>query len=236
MMDSPIWFSSGAGGGGGIPTDNLLHHFNFDDYSGSTVTNLGTGGDGTLTNATIDTGTTLAGHNTMLCATTATTTVYGLEIGSSNTFDMTTAHTVSLWFYRPVNWNVNANKYTSLFTKGSVFIDNDSSVHFYERGLSSDLRFQGPYGNTSGGTNSTYANAWYHFVGVNRPGGTNSMYVDGVEVSTNTPITYTSSSYNMRLGYDYNIEQSWRGNIGLFRFYSRELTLDEIAALYAEVP
>lgn len=246
MMPQRQWRRSRSGllvpGGGGdpdpIPTDNLYAEFLFDSYSGSTVHNTGSGDDGALVTGTvIDTVNKLAGHNTIDLGTGNSTNSVGMQLLNSNNFPLEEAHTISLWFYRDVNWVPSANKYTSIFNKGSIYQSGSMYINVYERSASNDVRFQSTYGSIVGLGASDYATNWHHLLVDSDPvNDISRMFIDNTLVGSADALTAAdnNTSYHFLLGYDYGNERSWRRRFGLLRIYTRLTTGGERLALSQE--
>jgi hypothetical protein len=147
--------------------------------------------------------------------------------GDTTSFDLTGDLSAEVWF----NLSITANDWVRLIGKGDgsnrsfgFWYSNPGSVFLYQR-----------YG-ASGNVGSVYGisiqtNTWYHVI-VTSSGSTHKLYLNGVDVQTQTGAgPFYSSSSPLKIGYG-EIHTYHNGRIGLYRIYNRALTAQEVLQNY----
>jgi len=142
-------------------------------------------------------------------------------------FDLTGDLSAEVWF----NISVTANDWVRVIGKGDgsnrsfgFWYNNPGSVFLYQR-----------YG-ASGNVGSVYGisiqtNTWYHVI-VTSSGSTHKLYLNGVDVQTQTGAgPFFSSSSTLKVGFG-EIHTYHNGRIGLYRVYNRALTAQEVSQNY----
>jgi hypothetical protein len=106
-----------------------------------------------------------------------------------------------------------------------LFQTSDSIVHFYLTDGSVDVEVVSP--------SAVGINAIHHFMGV-RTGTTTALYVDGVQVGTDTQVGFSNTdvALNLYIGARNGILSFMKGNIGEVQFYNRALTPTEVLQCY----
>jgi len=147
--------------------------------------------------------------------------------GDTTSFDLTGDLSAEVWF----NLSVTANDWVRVIGKGDgsnrsfgFWYNNPGSVFLYQR-----------YG-ASGNVGSVYGisiqtNTWYHVI-VTSSGSTHKLYLNGLDVQTQTGAgPFFSSSSTLKVGYG-EIHTYHNGRIGLYRIYNRALTAQEVLQNY----
>ena len=191
--------------------------FNGADINGTTAYDRsGSGNNGTLTNGPVPT------IGKVGQALSFDGVDDNVDFGTSNSLDVSSALTISMWFKRNGN---GGNLYHGLiqrFSAGVVgyqlYTFNDNTLSFY----------------TNTVANSTYTlsdNNWHHYV-VTNDGSTTKFYVDGVSYgSTAQTLSSVTSATTNNIG-KYGTQGNTNGLIDEVRIYNRALTADEARLLY----
>jgi hypothetical protein len=119
-----------------------------------------------------------------------------------------------------------------------IYSTNTNQVNFFVDSNPVETRFYGFYANTSkinGATNTKYGNlcngSWVHCAFVFGNAKTLKFYCNGELVATGSntdSITYNSRMY---IGQTWNLSHL-KGHVGEYRLYNRELSANEVLALY----
>lgn len=155
-----------------------------------------------------------------------------ISAADSSSLDVSTAFSLSYWFYRPASgdkihlakWQEGARSYV-------LQIFSDNTVYFFVSGDCSATPFIS--------SNSTYAiSGWHHLAGT-YSGGTTTVkfYLDGVEIAGTVSGTIPGSACNgtAPFGSIYNLTstpQYIKGYLDDIRLYNRVLTAAEIQTIY----
>lgn len=227
-----------------IPTDSLYAELLMDDVVGSTITNTGTGPDGTLVGSAVvesDPALMLSErpyvHFYNGGVGTETQTDHGIELVGSTAFDLNASHTISVWVRRPRDWVPGNNAYKSIVTKGGSYTANSMTIRVYEKNVGSDVRWEGSYGSALITTDkAALTDEWVHVLCINDvENGRRRYFLNGRLVESYTAGNWSAhGSYNLRIGFSYDNEWTWEGYATLPRVYSRALTFLEARALYHE--
>ncbi len=147
--------------------------------------------------------------------------------GDTTSFDLTGDLSAEVWF----NISVTANDWVRVIGKGDgsnrsfgFWYNNPGSVFLYQR-----------YG-ASGNVGSVYGisiqtNTWYHVI-VTSSGSNHKLYLNGIDVQTQTGAgPFFSSSSTLKVGFG-EIHTYHNGRIGLYRIYSRALSPQEVLQNY----
>ena len=147
--------------------------------------------------------------------------------GNTTSFDLTGDLSAEVWF----NLSATAADWVRVIGKGDgggrsfgFWYNTGSSVFLYQR-----------YG-ASGNVGSLYGtsiqlNTWYHVI-VTSSGSTHKLYLNGLDVQTQTGAgPFNSSNSTLKLGYG-EVHTYHNGRIGLYRIYNRALTAQEVLQNY----
>jgi hypothetical protein len=167
----------------------------------------------------------LGGYGTL---TKSTATGAYVSCGAASVFDTTSGtRTVSIWI-RPAG----VSGFQTLVTKGTSSSWSTNNYTLGLNGTAVNWRWQ-TLGNVSGGT--VAAGNWYHIVGVAGVS-TNAIYINGVQVAT---ISRTGNPFvvagELRIGEDNGAGgDDFGGQFDAVQIWDRELSAQDVAALYAE--
>jgi hypothetical protein len=207
-----------------IVTNNLTSYLdagNPRSYSGSgvTVNGLVGGIGGTFVN-----GISFSSSNSGTFVLDGTNDYINGDITSNNfTGDLS----AEIWF----NLSATVNDWVRVIGKGDssnrtfgFWYNTFDSVFLYQRYGASSI--------VSGVYNiSIQTNTWYHVI-VTSNGSTHKLYLNGVDVQTQTGAgPFYSSSSTLKVGYG-EIHTYHNGRIGLYRIYNRALTAQEVLQNY----
>ncbi|MFD0671416.1 LamG-like jellyroll fold domain-containing protein [Cohnella sp. GCM10027633] len=210
---------------GGTPTGELIASYAFNETSGTTAADA----SGNGSNATVSGGTWAAGKNGNAVTLNGTNGYVSMPSGIlSGQTDVTIASWVKA---------SSISNWTRIFDIGT---GTSSYMFLSPQPGAAGLRFAISTGGSGGeqrisSTTAFPTGVWKH-VAVTLSGSTGRLYVDGVQVGTNTSMTLTPSS----LG---NTTQNWigrsqfsgdpyfNGQIDDFRIYNRALSATEVATL-----
>jgi hypothetical protein len=147
--------------------------------------------------------------------------------GDITSFDLTGDMSAEVWF----NLSATVNDWVRVIGKGDstnrtfgFWYNTPGAVFLHQRyGASSTV--SGVY------SISIQTNTWYHVV-VTSSGSTHKLYLNGVDVQTQTGAgPFFSSSSTLKVGYG-EIHTYHNGRIGLYRIYNRALTAQEVLQNY----
>lgn len=147
--------------------------------------------------------------------------------GNVTSFDLTGDMSAEIWF----NLSATAGDWVRVIGKGDS--TNRSFGFWYNTGGSVFLHQR--YGASSTVSTvysiSIQTNAWYHVI-VTSSGSTHKLYINGIDVQTQTGAgPFYSSSSTLKVGYG-EIHTYHNGRIGLYRIYNRALTAQEVLQNY----
>jgi hypothetical protein len=148
------------------------------------------------------------------------------KITFSNDFDALNDFSVSLWFNTA---SLSVNQYFYYFSHYGVFIDTNGYINYYGN---SNLQY----------TTAVSLNTWYNVVFVKSSTAGKKIYLNGVEVATDTdtgnlPASFPTYSRSLIGGGIYNASTDWRffnGKLDQFRIFDKVLSSGEINSLYNE--
>lgn len=147
--------------------------------------------------------------------------------GDTTSFDLTGDLSAEIWF----NLSATAADWVRVIGKGDgsnrsfgFWYNTPSAVFLYQRyGASSTV--------STVYSNTVQTGTWYHVI-VTSSGSTHKLYLNGVDVQTQTGAgPFYSSSSTLKIGYG-EIHTYHNGKIGLYRVYNRALTAQEILQNY----
>ena len=215
-----------------MPDSSLITWYKFDQSSGTTaVDSSGYGNNGTViggTNATWSAG---KYGNAITFSGTNTTAAYVALPG--NLVDNLTSMTIASW----VNSSNTADA-ISLFTAGPAAASTPTKyMMMILRGSRFTITANGNSAeqNISQGSNLT-ANTWKH-VAVTLSGSTGTLYIDGVQVATNTGMTFKPSDLAPTTSGNFIGKSAWTGDKYLkglvddFRIYNRAISASEVTSV-----
>lgn len=146
--------------------------------------------------------------------------------GNATSFNLTGDLSAEIWF----NISATAGDWVRVIGKGDGsnrsfgFWYNPVGVFLYQR-----YGAAGNVGTVYG--SSIQTNIWYHVI-VSSSGSTHKLYLNGVDVQTQTGAgPFLSSSSTLKVGYG-EIHTYHNGRIGLYRIYNRALTAQEVLQNY----
>jgi hypothetical protein len=241
--------TGGAGTGGATIDPDLVLWYKFDEATGTTAADSsGKGHTGTLTNAGSGTAAFSTTHqvgtgSVNLNGSSATNGGYVVVPSSLQAMGATTAVTISCWVYvrasgnwqRVFDFGSNNTTYTYLTVQQIVSTPNSPRFGISTGSYSTEQRVD----MTTPAVLST--SVWHFMVVVLRTGSpyTATLYIDNVEVGTNTAMTLHPSDLgattNNWLGKSQfpTDDFLFNGMLDDFRIYKRALTTAELTALYA---
>ena len=147
--------------------------------------------------------------------------------GDTTSFDLTGDLSAEVWF----NLSATANDWVRVIGKGDgsnrtfgFWYNTPAAAFLYQRYAAS--------GNVSGVYSiSIQTNTWYHVI-VTSSGSTHKIYLNGLDIQTQTGAgPFLSSSSTLKVGYG-EIHTYHNGRIGLYRIYNRALTAQEVLQNY----
>ena len=147
--------------------------------------------------------------------------------GDVTSFDLTGDLSAEVWF----NLSALAGDWVRVIGKGD---GSNRSFGFWYNAPSSVFLYQ-RYG-ASGNVGTVYGssvqtNTWYHVI-VTSSGSTHKLYLNGVDVQTQTGAgPFFSTSSTLKVGYG-EAHTYHNGRIGLYRIYNRALTAQEVLQNY----
>ena len=147
--------------------------------------------------------------------------------GDVTSFDLTGDLSAEVWF----NLSATAADWVRVIGKGD---STNRSFGFWYYTPTPVFLYQ-RYG-ASGNVSSTYSitiqtNIWYHVI-VTSSGSTHKLYINGVDVQTQTGSgPFYSSSNTLKIGYG-DFHTYHNGRIGLYRIYNRALSAQEVFQNY----
>ncbi len=211
-------------------TTGLVGHWTFDETSGTTTTDSVGGYDGTMQNGQDASTDSVAGQ---------VGTALDFDLPSSehivvtdnDAFDQTT-YTIAAWVKG--DDASNGSSFQKIFDKYHNFTLNWD--HSSIGGVSCEHWDGGAWVNSTSGP-ALSASTWYHLACVYDGSSNFTLYVDGVEAATNTGISapVTSGTQDVRIGAHSQSGNTptnyFNGVIDDVRFYSRALTIEDIAVL-----
>jgi len=145
----------------------------------------------------------------------------------TTSFDLTGDLSAEVWF----NLSATANDWVRVIGKGDAsnrtfgfWYNTPAAAFLYQRFAAS--------GNVSGNYSiSIQTNTWYHVI-VTSSGSTHKIYLNGLDIQTQTGAgPFLSSSSTLKVGYG-EIHTYHNGRIGLYRIYNRALTAQEVLQNY----
>ena len=147
--------------------------------------------------------------------------------GDTTSNNFTGDLSAEIWF----NLSATANDWVRVIGKGDIsnrtfgfWYNTFDSVFLYQRYGASSI-VSGVY------SISIQTNTWYHVI-VTSSGSTHKIYLNGVDVQTQTGSgPFYSSSSTLKVGYG-EIHTYHNGRIGLYRIYNRALTAQEVLQNY----
>jgi hypothetical protein len=145
----------------------------------------------------------------------------------TTSFDLTGDLSAEVWF----NLSATANDWVRVIGKGDA--SNRTFGFWYNTPFSAFLYQR--YG-ASGNVGTLYStsiqtNTWYHVI-VTSSGSTHKIYLNGLDIQTQTGAgPFLSSSSTLKVGYG-EIHTYHNGRIGLYRIYNRALTAQEVLQNY----
>ena len=147
--------------------------------------------------------------------------------GDTTSFDLTGDMSAEIWF----NLSATAGDWVRVIGKGDS--TNRSFGFWYNTGGSVFLHQR--YGASSTVSTvysiSIQTNTWYHVI-VTSSGSTHKLYINGVDVQTQTGSgPFYSSSNTLKIGYG-DFHTYHNGRIGLYRIYNRALSAQEVFQNY----
>ena len=147
--------------------------------------------------------------------------------GNVTSFDLTGDMSAEIWF----NLSATAGDWVRVIGKGDS--TNRSFGFWYNTGASVFLHQR--YGASSTVSTvyniSIQTNTLYHVI-VTSNGSTHKLYINGIDVQTQTGAgPFYSSSSTLKVGYG-EIHTYHNGRIGLYRIYNRALTAQEVLQNY----
>jgi hypothetical protein len=147
--------------------------------------------------------------------------------GDTTSFDLTGDLSAEVWF----NLSATANDWVRVIGKGD---GSNRTFGFWYNTPSSAFLYQryGASGNVSGVYSiSIQTNTWYHVI-VTSSGSTHKIYLNGLDIQTQTGSgPFLSSSSTLKVGFG-EIHTYHNGRIGLYRIYNRALTPQEVLQNY----
>ena len=147
--------------------------------------------------------------------------------GDTTSFDLTGDLSAEVWF----NLSATANDWVRVIGKGDgsnrtfgFWYNTPTAAFLYQRYAAS--------GNVSGVYSiSIQTNTWYHVI-VTSSGSTHKIYLNGLDIQTQTGAgPFLSSSSTLKVGFG-EIHTYHNGRIGLYRIYNRALTAQEVLQNY----
>ena len=148
------------------------------------------------------------------------------KITFSNDFDALNDFSVSLWFNTA---SISVHQYFYYFSNYGVFIDTSGYINYYGN---SNLQY----------TTAVSLNTWYNVVFVKSSTAGKKIYLNGVEVATDTdtgnlPASFPTYSRSLIGAGIYNASTDWRffnGKLDQFRVFDKVLSSGEVNSLYNE--
>ena len=148
------------------------------------------------------------------------------KITFSNDFGALNNFSVSLWFNTA---SISVSQYFYYFSNYGVFIDTSGYINYYGN---SNLQY----------TTAVSLNTWYNVVFVKSSTAGKKIYLNGVEVATDTdtgnlPASFPTYSRSLIGAGIYNASTDWRffnGKIDQFRVFPSVLSATQVTDLYNE--
>jgi hypothetical protein len=214
------------------PTSGIIGYWNFDQGSGTALTDQSSGGNsGTISGATWTSGV----HGNGLSFDGVNDYV---NLGNSGTLNAQTEMTISVWVYitaYPAN-----GQYAAIIDRVNSYAIQLFPVNFGNPQSMYLLRFYGGQGFTmyaSSSGNPLALNEWNNIV-VTYSDGLATIYVNGSSVGSGLATTQSTTT-ETRIGNQQDANgwgetNFWNGKIDQLRIYNRVLTSNEITSLYDE--
>ena len=166
---------------------------------------------------------------------------------------------ISVWFYKPGNWNPSIVTYY-IVNRGSVYVRTAGllTLSVYPRGADGTIRYRFyAYGGNAtsdavaefsdSGGSTRYVDQWVHLVGTYSPNGELAIYLNGEKktayadrvgdtiVNPDTSGLWTGTTVGYaNVANDGNESRTWVGELDQIRIFNRGVTPEEITALYQE--
>ncbi|HEX3695547.1 MAG TPA: LamG-like jellyroll fold domain-containing protein, partial [Polyangia bacterium] len=206
----------------------LVGYWKFDEGQGTVIHDAsGTGNDGTLTSTSWTDSTPPAiDFDNHAGVTFNGSTSYGV-LGTTSLPANNASQSISFWFNSGTNAGGTGNDMVTLWNGGSSSV---TSVGIVGAGLLGVWKW-GPI--TLVSTSAPSTGAWHHVVYTYKSTGTvNTLYVDGVSVSTSTTAPNSATPTAAEIG-GFNGSNLYTGSIDDLRIYNVTLTATQVANLYA---
>jgi uncharacterized protein (TIGR03790 family) len=208
----------------GPPTQGLIGYWNFDEGSGTIAHDTsGSGYNGTVNGATW----TVGYINGALSFNGTTNNVVTPDIALGSTFS------VSAWvnpavltqgaFVRIMETQYNGGLYMGTNAKGTKY------KFIVNTGVGSTAGCGAEYGCAEGGT---ITSGW-HLVTATYDGATGRLYVDGVQVASDTFTAPPNTNFPLYIGSYYRGGYGWNGALDDVRLYNLALTAAEVGNLFS---
>jgi hypothetical protein len=134
-----------------------------------------------------------------------------------------------------INTEANPNKEATLVAKYDIDAGTTPTYTLYTEATSIYFRIRDSDGDAANAivARGDYLNEWHHYVGV-RDGNTARLYIDGVQVDsdTNNDVGSTDNNHPITIGKLFREDYSLDGSIDEVMIFNRSLSADEIKSLY----